>query len=82
MSGASEPVLTLDEHHAKVKALHEAYERMVDVYNEKAAEHHRAQKEADVAFEAMDTAYHVWMDAMRARNEATDAHFARTRADA
>jgi len=74
--------LTLDEHHAKVKALHAAYERAVDAYNEKAAEHLRAQKEADVAFDAMETAYRAWMDAFRTRSEATDAHFAQTRGDA
>jgi hypothetical protein len=71
--------LSLEEHNAKVKALHEAYERMVDAYNEKAAEHHRAQKEADVAFDGMEAAYRAWMDAFRARSDATDAHFAQIR---
>jgi hypothetical protein len=74
--------VTLDEHKAKVTALQQQYERLVDEYNVKAEAHHRAQQVADDAFDAMDTAYHAWMDAFRERNHATDAYFAEARGEA
>ncbi len=88
--------LTLEEHNAKVEALKAAYDAKVEAckdaeadYNEwfaemeaKSKEGEELQKIRDAAWQSRCDAFDALMFAKEERSDATEAHFAVTKADA